>query len=54
VMLGTMPVNAPVPVLPRVIDSAALVAPVLVLGSVSGLGLRETTGAVPVPVNDTL
>ena len=54
VILETILVNGPVPVLLKVRDSAALAIPVSVVGSVSGLGLSETAGAVPVPVKPAI
>ena len=52
-MLGTMLFNAAVPVFDKVDDSAAEVVPRAVFGKLNA-GLSEATGAVPVPVSDTV
>ena len=52
-MLGTMLFRVAVPVFESVAASADEVVPTAVFGKLSA-GLSEATGAVPVPVSDTV
>jgi hypothetical protein len=52
-MLGTMLFSGAVPVFDNVAARADEVVPVSVLGKLNA-GLSEPTGAVPVPVSDTV